>query len=119
MHNECICDQYACKLFLKHVQTHFVPQPNHGMHMSILMSVQVKKPSMVTKLHIKLYISNTPTILHMKNKSWQNLNRVMPTARTTSRIAHPVNLYIAGTQACSPTSNPAVLYPRKARNRIV
>ena len=29
-----------------------------------------------------------------------------------------VNLYIAGTQASSPASNPAVLYPRKVRNRL-
>ena len=30
----------------------------------------------------------------------------------------PVNFYIAGTQASSPSSKPAVLCPRKARNKL-
>ena len=30
----------------------------------------------------------------------------------------PVNFYIVGTQAISPSSKPAVLYPRKVRNRL-
>ena len=83
------------------------------------MSTQVKEPSMVTKLHIKQYILNTPTILHMKTSPGKIFTESCQLPGPQAGLLIPVNFYIVGTQACSPTSNPAVLYPRKVRNRIV
>ena len=39
-------------------------------------------------------------------------------SRPQTGLVIPVDFYIAGTQASSPVSKPAVMYPRKARNRF-
>ena len=58
-----------------------------------------------------IYISNTTTILHGQQRSWETTQ--IRCDQLKDHMA-PVKLYVAGTKA----SRPAVLYPRKARNRL-
>ena len=56
------------------------------------------------QLPIKLYISNTTTILHGQEQSWE----------TIQIRCDPVKFYVAGTQV----RQPAILYPRKTGNNL-
>ena len=74
---------------------------------------------MMTKLPIKLYISNTTIVLHGQKQSWQKIQtRCDQLSGPQTGLVIPVDFYIAGTQASSPASNSVVLVPRKVRNRL-
>ena len=111
--DECLCDRNACKTFFT--------MHKHVWHLNCLYlkcdtcaNVPISAPSSrsctMTKLSINLYISNTTTELHGQKQSWEII--LTRCDQLTDHMV-PVIFYIAGTRA----RRPAVLYPRKSRNR--
>ena len=96
------------------VQTHvwLIPTIN-------LMSMQATQTHMAMKLPNKQYKTHTTIKLHGQKQSWQKIQtRCDQMSGPQTGLVIPVDFYIAGTQTSRPASNPAVLYPRKARNRL-
>ena len=65
-----MCDQNAHKLFLNCVQAHLVPKPpclNRDACANVPVSAPASQSCIMTKLPIKLCISNPTTVLHGQN----------------------------------------------------
>ena len=82
-------------------------------------STQTTQTCTMMKLSNKQYKTHTTIKLHGQKQSWQKIQTRCDqlSGPQTGLVIH-VDFYIAGTQASSPLSNPAVYYPRKERNRL-
>ena len=79
LHGRSTCNEHTCnrnvhKLFLtahKPVWCLNHPYLNRDMHVNISVSALASQSRITTKLPIKLYISNTTTVLHGQKQSWE------------------------------------------------
>ena len=116
-HDECTCNQKTHKPFFEACTNPFGALTESWCahkHSDEHMSQRTKHGDQTT--YQSIYIEHTNNITY-KPKSWKNLNRVMPTARTTSRTAHPCQfLHFCYTrlqsyiQSCSPVSQKSKEY---------
>ena len=69
-------DRNTCKLFLNRAQARWClncSYLNPNMYMNVPVSVPASRSRITTKLPIKLYISNTTTILHGQEQTWETI----------------------------------------------
>ena len=71
--DECTCDRNTRELFLNRAQAHLAPYLNRDTCVNVPVSAPASQSRITTKLPIKLYISNTTTIFHGQEQSWETI----------------------------------------------